>query len=89
MHIFEGTYPYVFHPFAKYGIYVIKLWVEERWKFVVIDDKIPCGLDNRPYFSSSPNLKVSFVSLIEKAMAKLHGTYKNLYAVHSTQRYMI
>jgi hypothetical protein len=55
----------------------------------VIDDKIPCGMDDRPYFSYSPNIKLSFVSLIEKAMAKLHGTYKSLYYVHSTQRYMM
>ena len=35
------------------------------------------------------NLRFSFVSLIEKAMAKIHGSYKTLYEIRSVQRYMV
>ena len=68
---------------------MIKLWIEERWRYILIDDKIPCGIDSKPYFSMGYNLRFSFVSLIEKAMAKIHGSYKTLYEVRSVQRYMV
>jgi hypothetical protein len=55
---------------------VIKLWIDEKWKYVVIDDKIPCGIDKKPFFSATKNLRYSFVSLIEKALAKIYGNYK-------------
>jgi hypothetical protein len=74
---------------SEYGIYVVRVWVEERWRYVVIDDKLPCGLDGKPFFSASPNYRLGFVSLLEKALAKAHGTYKAMYAVCSIQRYLM
>lgn len=75
--------------FAEYGIYVIKVWVEERWRYVVIDDKIPCMQDKKPFFSSVSDCRYSFISLVEKALAKMYGTYKAAFEVNSTQRYLM
>jgi hypothetical protein len=68
---------------------VIKLWVDERWKYVITDDKIPCGIDNKPYFSAVKNLRYSFVSLVEKGLAKIYGNYKTIFSINSMQRYVI
>ncbi len=67
----------------------MKLWIDERWRYVVIDNKVPCGLNGRTFFSVSANYRYSFVSLIEKALAKIYGSYKALYNLNSIQRYII
>ena len=56
---------------------------------MVIDSKVPCGLNGLPFFSASTNFRYCFVSLIEKALAKIHGSYKTLYSVNSMQRYIM
>ena len=43
--LFHGIYPEVFHGFAEYGIYVFKLFVRERWVYVLVDSKLPCNID--------------------------------------------
>lgn len=55
----------------------------------MIDDKLPCGLDGKPYFSCSLNFRYSFISLIEKAVAKIYGNYKTAFEVNNTQRYLM
>lgn len=44
---------------------------------VVIDDRIPCRPDGRPLFAR-PNGKEAWVLLLEKAFAKLWGSYEAL-----------
>jgi calpain-5 len=61
---FEGIYQY---SFMKDGVI----------RNVVIDDYIPC-FDNKPVFCSPYNLNETFGMLIEKALAKVFGCYKDI-----------
>ena len=85
-HLFEGVYPLIFHSFASKmdyklgcGIYVFRFYSREKWAYVIVDNKIPCSSDNEPFFSRSKSPVLSWVSLIEKAYAKLKGNYKTLF----------
>lgn len=46
---------------------------------MIIDDRLPCVLDGNknviPFFARCENRNLFWVSLIEKAYAKLHGRY--------------
>lgn len=57
-------YPLAFHSFAQIGLYVFKFFVRERWVYVLVDNKIPCNVEDEPLFSSSANGQNSWVSLI-------------------------
>jgi calpain len=75
----SGIHPYLFHSLHQYGIYVFKFFKNSQWIYVVIDDKIPCysgSIDNPVIVFAKCNSENEFwVSLIEKAFAKLHGNY--------------
>ena len=47
------------------------------WKVVTIDDFFPCYLHGGPIFTYG-NGNELWVMLVEKAYAKVHGTYYNL-----------
>ncbi len=38
----SGVYPPMFHYLRKYGIYVFRFFKECAWRYVIIDDRIPC-----------------------------------------------
>lgn len=38
----EGVYPPMFHFLSKYGIFIFKFYKNFEWRYVIIDDKIPC-----------------------------------------------
>ena len=59
--------------------------MKEKWAYVIIDGKIPCNSDNEPLFSVSADRKHQWVSLIEKAYAKIKGSYKNIFAGETNQ----
>mmetsp|Transcript_15168 Transcript_15168/g.26743 ORF Transcript_15168/g.26743 Transcript_15168/m.26743 type:complete len:502 (-) Transcript_15168:1350-2855(-) len=61
-----------------HGIYTVRFWKEGRWVYITIDDRIPCDISGSPMYSHSKNLNDVFVMVIEKAYAKLHGSYMNL-----------
>lgn len=44
---------------------------------VVVDDRIPCDKDGQPLFAK-PNGKEAWVLLLEKAFAKMWGSYQAL-----------
>ena len=69
--------------YADRGIYVVKILTEEAgsqipWRVVVIDDRIPCGSDGLPCFARSADTSAFWVCLVEKALAKIHGSYGKL-----------
>ncbi len=70
-------YPAIFHIYRKKGIYVFKFFKNFEWVYVIIDDRLPC-IDNSPVFGSCKDSKETWVPLIEKAYAKLHGCYEAL-----------
>ena len=61
------------------GLYVLRLFWNGRWTRVLIDDRIPCSKeDGSPLFGSCHSPCHTWVMLIEKAVAKLHGSYESL-----------
>jgi calpain-15 len=61
----------------KEGVYRVKLCKNGEWSIITVDDYIPCIPDSGPIFAkTSPN--ELWVSILEKAYAKLHGSYLTL-----------
>eukprot|EP00004_Rigifila_ramosa_P004752 TRINITY_DN1522_c1_g1_i1.p1 TRINITY_DN1522_c1_g1~~TRINITY_DN1522_c1_g1_i1.p1 ORF type:complete len:1361 (+),score=365.30 TRINITY_DN1522_c1_g1_i1:535-4083(+) len=60
------------------GIYVVTLYKNSQKIQVVIDDYLPCGHDNKLVYARSVNECEMWVSLLEKAYAKLHGCFQAL-----------
>ena len=62
----------------KYGIYGVRICKNGEWRDVVIDDYIPCHY-GEPVFSAA-NGNELWVLIMEKAWAKLHGSYERIEA---------
>mmetsp|Transcript_12340 Transcript_12340/g.16737 ORF Transcript_12340/g.16737 Transcript_12340/m.16737 type:complete len:166 (+) Transcript_12340:237-734(+) len=60
------------------GVYGIRICKNGEWKEVVVDDYIPCWKDG-PAFSKAHGNEL-WVILLEKAWAKLHGSYERIEA---------
>ncbi|CAM9097173.1 unnamed protein product, partial [Phaeothamnion confervicola] len=62
------------------GLYVCRFHKDAAWRFVVIDDRIPCfdNRDGNPVFARCRDPNELWAPLVEKAYAKLHGCYKSL-----------
>ena len=66
------------------GIYYVNLCKDGVWRYIVIDDFMPVKSSIRRtlmFLNSFPHNKMSEVwaPLVEKALAKLYGTYQDLY----------
>jgi calpain-15 len=62
---------------SEEGCYQIRLCQEGLWKNVFIDDFLPCS-PNGNLICSKTNRKQLWLSLLEKALAKLAGNFENL-----------
>lgn len=60
------------------GEYHLRFYLEGKWEDVSIDDRFPCGADGKPVFGHCKDPEEIWVLLIEKALAKLLGTYEAL-----------
>ncbi|XP_066479394.1 calpain-13 [Tiliqua scincoides] len=70
------------HKYA--GIFHFRLWYYGDWVDVVIDDRLP--ILNGYYYSVNPRTQNEFwPSLLEKAYAKLRGSYQNLHWGHISE----
>ena len=80
--LITGVYPKLFHFLARFGLYVFRFFKNYGWIFVIIDDRLPClsGDDETPQlvFAKCHKRQEFWVPLIEKAYAKIHGTYEAL-----------
>ena len=65
---------FAFHD-LKLGFYVLKLYQHGRPRFLVIDDLIPCNSMTKSPIFTKPIGNEVWVLLLEKAWAKLVGTY--------------
>lgn len=74
----DSLYSPLFHYYATKGMYIIRFMKNYKWHYVIMDDKIPCREDKMPIYAKDKHLKEFWVSLIEKAYAKLHANYDNL-----------
>ena len=75
----KGVFPSIFAQYSEKGIYCFRFHKFGQWIYVIIgllkiDNRIPCHtVNNKPVFAKSRSLNELWVSLIEKAYAKLHG----------------
>ena len=60
------------------GIYTLKFSKAGMWRYVHIDDRIPCNPSGKAHYAKSKDPNETWVMLIEKAYAKLHGCYEIL-----------
>jgi calpain-15 len=63
--------------YQENGLYRFSFYKNGIEKMVTIDDYIPCGRDGSPIFSRAHGNEI-WVMLLEKAYAKLHGSYMSL-----------
>ncbi|BFI07497.1 calpain-type cysteine protease DEK1 [Marchantia polymorpha subsp. ruderalis] len=64
--------------FNEEGIYTVRFCIQGEWVAVVVDDWIPCEGRGKPAFAKSRKRNELWVSILEKAYAKLHGSYEAL-----------
>ena len=72
-----GVFPPIFHKFRVKGIYVLRFYKDYKWRYVVIDKKLPV-VDYQLCFAKCVDEEELWVPLIEKAYAKLFGCYEAL-----------
>lgn len=66
------------HP--KRGHYAFRFFKGGQWVTVHVDDRMPCDAEGNLVFSKCREVNEVWVPLMEKAYAKLHGTYQALEA---------
>jgi len=60
-------------------MYVIRIFKNFTWIYVIVDERIVINKKTgEPIFGHCQNFNELWVSLIEKAYAKMHGCYENL-----------
>ena len=69
--LFVSVYP-------EYGFYQMRFCKGGTWLPVTIDDQLPVDASNELVFASSPRAEVLWPAVLEKAYAKLHGSYEAL-----------
>ena len=75
----NGVYPPIFHKFRSIGLFVIRIFKNFKWIYVIIDERIPVDIKSKqPVFGKCRDPHEMWVALIEKAYAKMHGCYENL-----------
>mmetsp|Transcript_16766 Transcript_16766/g.11895 ORF Transcript_16766/g.11895 Transcript_16766/m.11895 type:complete len:199 (-) Transcript_16766:1104-1700(-) len=75
----KGVYPPIFHKYRKWGLYVLRFYKDHHWRYVMVDDRLPCYTSNSsPVFGTCSEPNELWVPLIEKAYAKLFGCYQTL-----------
>lgn len=72
--IFSRTSP------ADMANHIYSVWVNRTglWRCVTLDAFFPCTLDNKQYGAQCRTQRDLWVSLLEKAFAKSHGSYASL-----------
>jgi len=75
----NGVYPPIFHRYRSHGLFVIRIFKNFNWIYVIIDERVPVKIkDKQPVFGACRDPHELWVALIEKAYAKMHGCYGNL-----------
>lgn len=62
----------------KCGAYILKFWASSCWIYVIIDDMLPYARDDKLLLGQSEDENELWPAMIEKAYAKLYGSYKEI-----------
>jgi calpain-15 len=73
----EALFKHSKHPFSEHGVYKVRLCKNGEWVTVTVDDYIPCFPEGGPIYSRANGTEL-WVMLVEKAFAKLHGSYSQI-----------
>ena len=57
------------------GVYRVRLCKNGEWQSVTVDDYFPCFPQGGPIFSTTTSPNTLWLLILEKAYAKLHGSY--------------
>ena len=76
----NGVYPPIFHRYRSRGLFVLRIFKNFTWIYVLIDERIIVHRSDEkdPVFGACADPHEMWVALIEKAYAKMHGCYENL-----------
>lgn len=75
----NGLYPPIFHKYRSRGLFCLRIFKNFQWIYVIIDERVPVAIkDGQPIFGQCKDPHETWVAMIEKAYAKLHGCYGNL-----------
>lgn len=66
-------YPSVYSP---HGVYAVRVWHRNTWKWLLVDDWVPVDCNGQPQFIRSRSGNEIWMVVLEKAYAKLHGSYQ-------------
>eukprot|EP00759_Apiculatamorpha_spiralis_P037670 PhF_6_TR37471/c0_g1_i1/m.55178 len=61
-----------------YGFYVVRFEVDGHTRFVAVDDYVPIGSDGKPIFMQPMENTYIWPCILEKAFAKILGSYQSL-----------
>ncbi|KAE9549281.1 hypothetical protein FO519_007503 [Halicephalobus sp. NKZ332] len=75
--------------YNKYGIYKIRLCVDGLWETVFVDDFFPCDKNSSCMIFAVGRKNQLWVSLIEKALAKIYGSYTALRSGRTAEGFSI
>ncbi|XP_067949603.1 calpain-15-like [Watersipora subatra] len=65
---------FVTQKYNKYGVYGVQLYIDGVWRYVIVDDRFPCNDYGELVFAWGRKMQL-WVPLLEKAIAKLFGSY--------------
>jgi len=61
------------------GLFICRLYKNGEWITVPVDDRLPCRIkDKHPIFAHCKDKNEMWVPLMEKAYAKVHGSYQGI-----------
>ena len=63
---------------SRAGSLTLQLYVRGAWQRVTIDDRLPCAADGSLLYAHSTDPNEMWVALLEKAFAKVYGSYESL-----------
>lgn len=80
----NGVFPPIFHKYRAKGLFVLRIFKNFEWIYVIVDERLPvkkggaAGESKVPVFGRCKDPHEMWVALLEKAYAKMHGCYGNL-----------
>lgn len=75
--------------FAINGLYTFKFYKYGKWRYIHIDDFIPCHKSGKVYSYFNSNHKQMYIMLIQKAYSKLHGSYENAMTYGMIEKFLL